>query len=63
VFRAWLDVQYIPTKFSAYLEGKVKKKALDPALAAQLVAAVAPAALPQPAAPAPLPAPPKGPRP
>lgn len=46
VFREWLDAEYIPTKFPAYLKGKVKRRVLDEQAAARLIAAVTPEQLP-----------------
>ncbi len=44
-FRRWLDETYIPEKFPAYLDGKVKKLVLARSEADRLLVAVTPAAL------------------
>lgn len=44
-FRRWLDEVYIPEKFPAYLNGKVKQRVLARAAANMLLAAVTPATL------------------
>ena len=45
MFRRWMDEHYLPNKFPAYLQGKVRQNVLSQVEAVQLVAAVVPAAL------------------
>ncbi len=45
VFRKWLEDVYIPDKFPAYLEGQIKKRAIDRASAVEMIKALTPAAL------------------
>jgi hypothetical protein len=46
-FRRWLDATYLPTKYPAYLSGKVKKGILAASTVELLLAEVAPLALPE----------------